>query len=562
VASRISQIQSLGNPTLASTFVQIECQRHENSCSGFGQRVNSRFGQPASRNTGTMEQTQVDSTHLFLGPTLSRKNHGEEHALTAKHRVSFDRTPGIHGQLKPQGFVKHVKHDTAVLWSALKHPPAAKSARKSRSESSIGPLRKLSPDKVRRSLEATDNSSRSRARVREDENSGSDSSMTTTSDVRRQDVRDLYREYGVERPRRLVSSRGSSRDIDQTPKPSKQQYQRCYACSSTNVLFSSRCAGCGNDLREGHGVSTTLAETAQPGRSTGAMAERENGEYNPLKPSSAPKGLNRKPVATTHTATLQRPRPSVFQPPKPGHKPVQKKSPDTIKLPLVVAGIVTANFASNPLSKRASVPRRLTPPILPPSRAQMRLTVKQSPFLLADTKASGYLSRPTESVVRQPLAPSELHHSQQHINGKCNCTDASIATDDVCQSPSCRAAYNGHKPSRHTLTCSQRKRHIDEVTDPGYIADVSHGDDGQEAIQKARFQLPSPNGSENHSGTGGVHESESTYDLFLVEHIKCYNYPQTTTRNPLATKPYEALDDYCCWSGECRSQKGAKRFQA
>jgi hypothetical protein len=550
VASRISYLQSLGNPALANTFAQIGYQRCESSCTGLGRRVNSRFGEPASRNTGTMEQTQVDNNHSFLCPTISRKNHREEHAV-AKHRVSFGRTPGLHGQLKPQGFVKVVQHDAASPWPASSNALASRCARKSRSESTIGPLRKLSPDEARSralrheregSLEATDNKYRPKVQIYKDENFGSESSIATTSDVRRQSVRDLYRDYGVERPRHLASSRGSSCDIDDIPKRSKQ-HQRCDLCSSTNILSSSRCLGCGHDPREDHGVSTTSQKSVQPGTSTNATNERNNGESYSQK---AFEKLQFIPVATKHT--LHRLRSAVFQPPKLSNKPAQKESSATIKFPDFDPNIVTAKDASKPLPKRASVPRRLTPPILPPSRAQMRLTVKQSPFLLADTKARGYFLGST--VARQPPVPSKLHHVKQHINGKCSCTDSSTATAEDCESSGCRAAYNGHKPRRHTLTCSQQKRHLNEKTDQGYVADISHGEDGREAIQKTQFQLSSPDGPGHRLGTGEVHESESTYDTFFAEYIKCYEHPQISTSDSYVTQHCEAFDRSWCWPGE------------
>ncbi|EPE36723.1 hypothetical protein GLAREA_08886 [Glarea lozoyensis ATCC 20868] len=509
VASRISYIQSVANPTLANITAQSVFQRRERSCTGWCQRVNSRFGEPASRNTRMMEQTQVDSAHSFLGLNIARKNHEEEHAI-AKHRVSFDRTPGLHGQLKPQGFVQLVQYDAASPWPVLSNGSTPRNSRKSRSESVIGVLKEDNPYESRnrglgsehQPFQESVDMYQPNISIRRRENCGSDSSILTTSDIRRQSVRDLYRDFGVERPRHLVSSRGSSRDVNETPRPATQT-RHCLHCSWANTSKSNRCLGCGHKLRDEIDASATQ-KTPKPATHPGSKNGSVDGGSNSPKHGRLPEKLQIKPVPATYVP--QRPGLGIFQPSQPIYKPARKKSTATVKFPSFDANIVATKPSSRALPKFKASPRRMTPPILPPSRSQIRLSVKQNPFLVADAKAREDQSKPTQAVAQQSLSP-ERHHSQQHIDGKCDCTDNSTVADEPCESPSCRAAYNGHKPSRHTLTCSQQKDHLREKTDLGYTADISHGEEGNEATHKPRFQLPSENDLGHLSEGSDVHHA-------------------------------------------------------
>jgi hypothetical protein len=117
VASRVQYLQNLANPRSArSPFIAI--QRRENSRTDFGRRLTSRFAEPASQNHNPNEQTQVEASHSFLGLSTPRKNHEEEHAM-ANQSMKFDRTPGIHGQIKPRGVIQRVQYDAVSPWPAL-----------------------------------------------------------------------------------------------------------------------------------------------------------------------------------------------------------------------------------------------------------------------------------------------------------------------------------------------------------------------------------------------------------------------------------------------------------
>lgn len=98
VASRVQLLQSLASPVLSRHSPSIAIRRRENSRTGFGRRLTSRFAGPASRNNNPDEQTQIETAHSFLGLSTPRKNHEEEHAM-ANHRGTISyRTSDIGGQ--------------------------------------------------------------------------------------------------------------------------------------------------------------------------------------------------------------------------------------------------------------------------------------------------------------------------------------------------------------------------------------------------------------------------------------------------------------------------------
>ncbi|CAG8973031.1 hypothetical protein HYALB_00007259 [Hymenoscyphus albidus] len=263
--------------------------------------------------------------------------------------------------------------------------------------------------------------------------------------MRRQSVVDLYHEYGIERPARLVSSRGPSPShTDDTPRQAHAQWT-CHNCSWTNNSSTPDCWRCHVSANDG-----------KLDVSDGAGASKTDKKARKPKP---------KPIFEPQTPN----------PPKAKRVSRQKSTP-TIKFPSFDAKITTTaskdsrgpsptshvvskelgqtpRNVSQKLRPQQSAPEQSNQPLsvpgLSPSRGQMK-RVQESPFTKADRG----------TVFRSKKRPK---------NGSSDSPEKS-----ECISPSCRAAYGGHKPHRHTITCTWNMRRIQEHTDKGYAADTSH----------------------------------------------------------------------------------------
>lgn len=241
------------------------------------------------------------------------------------------------------------------------------------------------------------------------------------------------------------------------------------------------------------------------------------------KPEKQSRRSKRKPVMDPQTPT---------SPEAPGLS--RKKSTPPIKFPSFDARVVNGNtktsqssspishlvskelgqkprIVSQHLAKQRTTPEKpIQPPGVPkltPSRAQMR-KVQESPFLKADPG----------SIVRSKKRPN---------NGSANTHE-----EAECVSPSCRAAYGGHKPHRHTITCSYNMRHIREHTDKGYTADISHM--GEATASNQSFAIASESDShvfhsapEFRSDVSQPVKSESKGGVLSITRVKCNGYPRT-----------------------------------
>lgn len=486
VASRVSHLQSLANTGVASPPTSTGTRRRETSRTGFGRRLNSRFAQPASRNKNPDEDecSQVDFRHSFLGLSNPRKNHEEEHARAQSFKDQQTTSP------------RSCKSRQTTNAHLVKNSELLKARSKSSAEAYLFSDESAdhSADTFRRDLGL------------EHKMINSEISLITTSTMRRQSVIDLYHHYGIERPARLVSSREPSR-IDDTPKPPKPQWT-CHNCSWINNSSVINCWRCDMPADDDD-------EMIDGSDGAGASKMEEKSRKSRGKPMMDPQ---------TPT-TLKAPQ------------LLRKKSTPPIKFPSFDAKVITVvdkgSRASSPTSRLVSkelgqnprivsqhlAKQRITPekpsqpisaPKLTSSRAQMR-KVQESPFIKADPG----------SVVRSKKRPN---------NGSQNTHE-----EAECVSPSCRAAYGGHKPHRHTITCSYNMRHIREHTDKGYTADISHMEEATASYQS--FAIASEADShvfhsapEFRSDISQPVKGESkggAFPLKSVSRVKCNGYPRT-----------------------------------
>ncbi|KAF4628174.1 hypothetical protein G7Y89_g9977 [Cudoniella acicularis] len=297
VASRVNYLQSLANSTPPRLDQPYGNRRRENSRTGFGRRLNSRFGEPASRNTKPDEQTQIDTSHSFLGLRTPRKNHDEQHGI-AGYRMKYDRVPGIHGQVKPQGFTQRAQYDAVSPWTTFPKVVPIQNAKKFGEEDmsvldGMDPLEKSTHCTAQASMfpasslqEALDAYHNDYGRHQNDTLS-SQASILTTSTIRRQSVRDLYYDYGIERPARLVSS-DRSRDMDYTPRPNNP-HRHCHNCSWVNSSPSLRCWKCRHRFCEQCKV-LSLLPTSNSRPNNYNSTNLTTGEANDVRGKSTPAG--------------------------------------------------------------------------------------------------------------------------------------------------------------------------------------------------------------------------------------------------------------------------------
>jgi hypothetical protein len=275
VVFRIIELQNLANSSTFNRPRSPIIHRRESSRTGFGRRVRPRFGQPASRSLIPDEEVQVDTDHSFLGLSKPRINHMEEHGLVDR-RTRWDRTAGLHAQLQPRGLDTRVQYEVTSPWSFL---PQSKSFRglqqvhtkreKAALEEKI-PVNQLksqtpitlpsdssdhqgmerislTPEKP---FSQTRDESKRRTISRQQRTSSPCewASAETTSTMRRQSIKDLYYDYGIQRPAGLASSENIAFGQEETSKLAVER-TNCHLCSWVTPQDTIKCK-CGHILCE------------------------------------------------------------------------------------------------------------------------------------------------------------------------------------------------------------------------------------------------------------------------------------------------------------------------
>ena len=81
--------------------------------------MNNRFGNPALQNTNPEEEPHNETAcHSFLGLNTPRVTHEEQHDI-AGQRTKHARSPGINGQIFPDGRPARTQHDAVAPWEVL-----------------------------------------------------------------------------------------------------------------------------------------------------------------------------------------------------------------------------------------------------------------------------------------------------------------------------------------------------------------------------------------------------------------------------------------------------------
>lgn len=413
VASRVQFLQSLETssspwpgPADKPTST-TPTRRRENSRSGFGRRLTNRFGPPALQSAQPYEEARVDTSHSFLGLNTPRKSHVEEHGH-ADSRIRYSKSPGINGTVAPVA-QERTQFDAVAPWRGLSRSKSARSMGRRQEGNDMDGHRSGLADHGHIVAEATMLSLTAREddlhtfhreyRSNEADTVNSENSFATTSTIRRQSVRDLFDDYGIERPEGLVSSIESSRDIEETPRPIRP-HRFCHLCSWVNSGPSTKCWRCSHRL-----CSVCDAQSPQP------VTRKEQGLVYSEKFMKS-KAVENQP---SHISTLEQRRiiekePVKHTPSRPGPSPIQRRTEGNASPPMNRSSPPSKFPEFHPeFSPTARPEQALHPPKSMPetssnalhnsTRARMSTGVKDSPFMIADSTAK------KQSVTLFPFDP-------------------------------------------------------------------------------------------------------------------------------------------------------------
>lgn len=542
VASRVQHLQNLANPLFART-PSVAVRRRENSRTGFGRRLTSRFAEPASRNHNPDEQTQVETAHSFLGLTTPRSNHEEEHAM-ARPRMQLDRMPGIHGQIKPQGISQRVQYDALSPWPVLSKPEyaqntqqigtlgedldALKETNRSRNDSH-STAQFSSPKQAEPSFQSSFDPYR-RLKSHENGTIGSEASIKTTSTIRRQSVRDLFRDYGIERPARLVSSENNSQGVDGNSLPARP-HRHCHVCSWITDQTSNKCWRCGHR----HCAECDALSPIVESRRESHLESGPNKSRKETRPIAEPRPKENRYASRQPKSSMARPGPTPIQELPTKTLPMRKQSSPPIKFPSFDAKASTMRQ-----TPRKSLPQQIAPYEEPRvvnmlSGTRVTTSVKESPFLIADMMSSGQPLRfvpvavPMHSHVGH-TSSRRSHRSRRHHNFRSR-SSSPCSVDEQPRDP----WYHEHNRHRHSRKHTPKRRHIHEETDHGYVADTSRAED-----------IIQPHSHHSHGYAHGHHDSRPQsrlkpktprpkscspcvpkVEIHSEDLVECHGYPRT-----------------------------------
>ncbi|CZT51309.1 uncharacterized protein RSE6_12436 [Rhynchosporium secalis] len=220
VAARIKLLQSFKLPLPGESGALTSRRAREDSLSGYGRRLIQRFGNPAFQSAQPDQDTQVEDKHSYLGLNIARSKLEEEYDLSDSF-TRYSRSPGISGQIDRRTDTR-TRYDAVSLRGAL-----------SRMESLLpASLRDHSPDlDVLKEIDSPGNQSQhvspisifpssakkhnagmfsGQIKTRRSRFSDPEATIATTSTMRRQNVRDIFDDFGIQRPAGLASREVSS----------------------------------------------------------------------------------------------------------------------------------------------------------------------------------------------------------------------------------------------------------------------------------------------------------------------------------------------------------------
>ncbi|RKF59179.1 hypothetical protein OnM2_062018 [Erysiphe neolycopersici] len=245
VASRVHQLEGHSDKISPENRQnELESSR-QSSYSRFGRRLAKHFSQPAQRNAKPSEETQNEVTHSYTGINKSSTGIDKQHDLVSgrKRPGSFDKkalvetlVPEIRVQdNEPTAWIDTYKIDSRSTGpTRLSH--GTDTLLKEHVSVSSNNFPTAFPDLSNDDLRKLKHKEEVILRRR-----GSDSSISTTSTLRRRSVRDLFAHHGIKRPPGLASS-VKFHDTEGQNNQDSRRY--CHQCSWATKNDSIVCYNC------------------------------------------------------------------------------------------------------------------------------------------------------------------------------------------------------------------------------------------------------------------------------------------------------------------------------
>ncbi|KAK0112972.1 hypothetical protein ONS95_014686 [Cadophora gregata] len=546
VASRVKLLQSFNKPRPTRSFTPAPKRTREDSRSGFGRRISRRFGNPAIQSAQPDETPRVESRHSFLGLNPVRTNHEEEHALTDQ-TVQYSRSPGINGQIGQELDARR-QYDAVSPWGVLSRTRSVRGVNHRGYSTDLDALKENNSSGHYRPLRIQ--SSRMPGTTKKDTASihshkidprrpkfiDSEASIATTSTIRRQNVRDLFDDYGIQRPAGLTS-REVSQDVGELRNGSSTR-TFCHVCSWSNSRTSVKCMRCSHQFcihcteHPSHLPTTQEEDTLDH---VEVFTKHRQGIRNSM-PKPTENLIEHDPIKRYQA----RPDPTPLQ----SRKGTRKPSSPPIRFPDFY------DF-TNPQRSPRKMPQlqdscQEPVPIQELSGRRTTTSVKDSPFLIADLKSPKQSLKLFPSVRRGEAYHTAHNHHKYH--GKHDWLAKYVSTVQSeslgCDVSICRATHHGHPSFRHASDCPRKKpkQRVPEDTENGYIADTSRVDDAVYVQSRCNSSLSRPDPRlVQQSGPGYSHLTSSsgpdscdspvmktdysTHDI--PEYVECRGYPRT-----------------------------------
>jgi hypothetical protein len=539
VASRIQSIQKLASPSPPRSHPPpISITRGEDSRTGFGRRVSNRFGKPALVNTNPDEELHMETVfHSYLGMDTPRVTHQQRHAISS-HRTKYARSPGINGQIISDGMKTRMQHDAAVPWGALSRSHRTRSMCRHamslepdmQTESSFSRTEAFNPAECS-GFRSDDDEARNlklyrwNIESRPQDTINSAASNATTSTIRRQSVRDLFKDFGIERPAGLVS-RGQSYEVEETFKQAREK-RLCHACLRINTRFSITCSRCSHKLCFQCDELSPLPGSREK-KASGNKKHEHRGKGQASKENwIRHRGL----LKESNFQTIETQKRSSQETLKP-----RTKVPDEQHVDLFASQknlSPTLKEEKSLLDEPSAMPFRI--------ESQVPSHVKDSPFLIADQLASSRsLASHQAEFPAKDSANNDLDNQTAQIYRLKDLERqqgiSSSSGGNQCNSQTCRATHRGHQPYKHALSCEKRHRYVHNHTDEGYSADTSGVEDANHVHSKLLSHTTEHRGWHSHKAkaTPGLAHVSGPSDLDsklsgeqVSEFVECRGYPRT-----------------------------------
>lgn len=449
----------------------------------------------------------------------------------AGERMSFDRTPGIHGQLRPHSIIKRVQYDATSPWT-----PLSKAGRQRVSEDRSNLLSDTSRSQVdsryvSQASNATDTCYEDQSNLyehihpRQKGKLVSETSILTTSTTRRQSVRDLFKYYGIERPTWLVSPEDTSQAMDE-PSWRSSPYRRCHVCSLITTKNSVKCWRCGHGHCAECDALSPIQESRESHRDCAATISED--EMHPVSETLPKENTNKTPkqakrfntrpkLHSVQESTLLTPRKHI-------------RSSTLIEPPSFGAQVSTIAPRKS-LLQHSEEPRR----VAMYSGLRVTTSVKESPFLKAEMQSLGPPLRclPVAAPVHSHgdigqsnythNHDSELKYHQYHHR---EFSSSPSSDDDEQGDERYREQYMPHNSRKHT----PKTFHVHDESDHGYTADDSY-------IEEVFLPHPRPSYPQNSKAPSETKLLVSRpsprspcaqqYEVQKEGLVECYGYPKT-----------------------------------